>query len=481
MGSVYHAVNDSIGRRVAIKLLDPRLANQSEFMRRFQMEARAAAVIGHPGIVDVLDMGQTDEGAPFIVMEYLEGATLSAHLRQHGPLTPAGVAAVVAPVLDALSAAHAAGVIHRDLKPGNIFLVSRPHPTVKILDFGISKFDGPQGGSVTTNTGTTLGTPSYMSPEQVRGSRQLNSTTDLYAVGALLYKMLSGRPPFEADSDFALVARVLTEEHLSLVKACPEVPLALALLVDSLLEKAPEDRPRDALAVKKTLLAAVTPDPEAVWQHADSWVRITTLEVTPIGKGPGEDPDAKATVPSGPSAKSSDVTRTEAPGRPQTRTLTPVAAGLSTGKKVALGLATGAAVVLVGGLGIGAYVWTRPEPEVVVAPPPPAVKAKVVLTLRGEPASAQWSVGGKALAGNPCEYAGEQGQRITAKVSAPGHLPRELELLLDETREVSAALEPLAAAQVVPLPVDPQPVKTTGKKPRVPGKPLSIDENNPYK
>ena len=447
-------------------------------MRRFQMEARAAAVIGHPGIVDVLDMGQTDEGAPFIVMEYLEGATLSAHLKQHGPLSAEGVAAVVVPVLDALSAAHAAGVIHRDLKPGNIFLVARPHPAVKILDFGISKFDGAQGASVTTNTGTTLGTPAYMSPEQVRGSRQLNSTTDLYAVGALLYRMLSGRPPFEADSDFALVARVLTEDHLSLVKACPEVPLALALLVDSLLEKSPEDRPRDAQAVKKTLLAAVTPDPDAVWQHADSWVRITTLEVTPVGAGPAHDPDARATVPSGPSAKSMDATRTEAPAQPHTRTLTPAPSLPSTGKKVALALLAGAAVVAVGGLGIGAYLWTRPEPVVVA--PPPVAKPKVVLTLRGEPPAAQWSVGGKVLAGNPCEYAGEQGLRITAKVSAPGFVPRELELLLDETREVSAALEPLAVAPVVPLPVDPQPVKT-GKKPKVPGRPLSIDENNPYK
>jgi serine/threonine-protein kinase len=271
MGSVYLAVNEAIGRKVALKLLDPQLAGVDEFKHRFQMEARAAAMIGHPGIVDVLDMGETAQGAPFIVMEFLEGATLRTHLKQNGPLTPGAAVVVLAPVLDALAAAHAAHVIHRDLKPANLFLVARPVQGVKILDFGVSKFGGPAARSVST-AGITLGTPAFMAPEQMRGSRDLGPATDLYALGAVLYFMLSCRLPFEAESDLALGAMLVNQPHRPLTAVRPDVPPALAALVDALLAKLPAERPGDAASVKRALLAAVKPDPGALWKYSASWL-----------------------------------------------------------------------------------------------------------------------------------------------------------------------------------------------------------------
>ncbi|MHB8876411.1 MAG: serine/threonine-protein kinase [Myxococcaceae bacterium] len=452
MGSVYQAVNADIGRKVALKLLDPRLANLQEFMHRFQMEARAAAMIGHPGIVDVLDMGKTEEGAPFIVMEYLEGATLRLHLKKHGPLSPGAAAAIIAPVLDALAAAHTAGVIHRDLKPANIFLVSKPVPGVKILDFGISKFGA--GSASVTATGTTLGTPAYMAPEQVRGSRELTASTDLYAVGAVLYNMLCGHPPFEADSDFALVARVLTEEHRSLGRARPDIPKPLAALVDSLLAKDPDTRPHDAQVVRKSLLTVVRPDADAVWRHAASWYEAPP-RATPPPSSKIEPLGQTNTTPA-----TNPTRNSRPPGQPQG----------GAAKRLAL-VSVGAAALALGALGYVLISRAHPEP-LVEAPAPPPAPSMVVLTLRADPDSARWTVDGALLDCNPCEVSGAKGARVNAKVSADERIPRELELLLDETREVKVVLDAVPRAQ---------PPEKGPKKNLRPGRGLAIDENNPYR
>jgi serine/threonine-protein kinase len=211
MGSVYEAVNDAVGKRVAVKLLNANLADNPEFGRRFELEARAAALINHPGIVDVLDFGRDADGSPYIVMEHLQGLTVRALQRAVGPLRAGLATAIVAPALEALAAAHDAGVVHRDLKPANLFLSLQPTQSVRILDFGISKFS--LGGEGVTQTGTTLGTPAYMSPEQLLDGRTVGPAADLYSMGAVLYSLLAGRPPFEADSDFAMVAQVLSKPH----------------------------------------------------------------------------------------------------------------------------------------------------------------------------------------------------------------------------------------------------------------------------
>jgi eukaryotic-like serine/threonine-protein kinase len=254
MGVVFQATNTAIGRKVAIKVLVPDVANREDVKRRFELEARAAAVIGHPGIVDVLDMGETEDGEPFIVMELLEGASLRTLLRTLGTMSAAQATAVIAPLLDALAAAHRVGVIHRDVKPANIFVCVRPQKAIKLLDFGVSRFGESTG---LTATGTAVGTPKYMSPEQVLGEKDVGPAADLYSVGAVMYHLLAGRPPHEADSDMAALARTLTEEHQPLAELRPELSKALCADIDKLLARDPQARPHEAAEVRARLLSLV--------------------------------------------------------------------------------------------------------------------------------------------------------------------------------------------------------------------------------
>jgi serine/threonine-protein kinase len=266
MGAVYLATNQAIGRRVAIKVLVADLSDREDVKKRFELEARAAAVINHPGIVDVLDMGETGEGEPFIVMEYLEGATLKAVFKKYGIFSPAEAVGVIAPLLEALAAAHQAQVIHRDIKPANVFLCTRPKRLVKLLDFGISRFGQSTG---LTHTGTAVGTPKYMAPEQVLGERTLGPAADLYSVGAVLYELLGGRAPYDADSDIATLAKLLKEEHEPLATVRPDLPMKLCAFVDGLLVKDAERRPKDAAKVKEQLLALAKPsDLSALYELA---------------------------------------------------------------------------------------------------------------------------------------------------------------------------------------------------------------------
>lgn len=251
MGSVWLGENTDIGRAVAIKFLHADLAADQEMMSRFRMEARAAAAIGHPGIVDVLDMGRDEAGA-FIVMERLEGETLGDRLDRIGVLPLDEALQIVAQVADALAAAHEKGVIHRDLKPDNLFLVSRPVPAVKILDFGISKFRRGEDLGL-TRTGVVMGTALYMSPEQARGARDINHSADIFSLGAILYHALVGSPPFDGESYNEVIAKVLTEHHVPLQQCLPNAPPALAALVDAMLDKDWMRRPQSARVVKETL------------------------------------------------------------------------------------------------------------------------------------------------------------------------------------------------------------------------------------
>jgi serine/threonine-protein kinase len=254
MGTVFAAENIEIGRRVAIKVLNGRLAGDQALLTRFRMEARAAALIRHPGIVDVLDMGTDDEGAPFIVMELCEGETLGALIEREGRLPAARVVDIVASALDGLGAAHRAGIVHRDLKPDNLFLCSDGPTPVKLLDFGISKF-GMAEGLGATQTGVVMGTPLYMAPEQIRSAKDAGPPADLYAVGAICYHALGGRPPFAGSTFSEVVARALTEPAPPLREARPDLPEELCALVERLLAKDPRERPGDAAAVAASLRA----------------------------------------------------------------------------------------------------------------------------------------------------------------------------------------------------------------------------------
>lgn len=261
---VFLAENVALGRRVAIKVLLPQIAANREVLERFRQEARAAAAIGHPNIVDVLDLDRTEEGAEFIVMEHLRGETLGQLLERQGPLPLPLTLQIVYPLLDALEAAHEHGIIHRDLKPDNIFLVREPVFAVKILDFGISKLTGQREQVVHTATGAVIGTPIYMSPEQAYAERDISPAADLYALGAMLYEMLGGQPPFRSSGWARLLLQIVSEAPQPLAERRADLPADLCALVMQLLAKAPQDRPPSAADVRARLGPRPTVEQQAV-------------------------------------------------------------------------------------------------------------------------------------------------------------------------------------------------------------------------
>lgn len=211
MGAVYEAEHTGLGTRVAVKLLNENFVADPRAIARFRREARAAAAIRHENIVSVYDTGTTAEGVPFLVMELLDGESLSAFLRRERAMPPTVAAAVACQLLAGLAAAHASGVIHRDLKPGNVLLAHMPNGTrvVKILDFGISKFHSDGVAADLTATGAVVGTPRFMAPEQARGEADIDARADLYAVGVLLYRMVTGRLPFGGSNQQEVLAAIL--------------------------------------------------------------------------------------------------------------------------------------------------------------------------------------------------------------------------------------------------------------------------------
>jgi serine/threonine protein kinase len=248
MGVVYLAEHPVIGRKVAIKLLHATFARDSETVSRFFNEARAIHMIAHPNIVEILDFGQTTDGQPYFIMEFLDGQPLAARI-EAGPVPPVEAVTIASQICDALQAAHDKNIVHRDLKPHNVYLVGSPaKPTVKILDFGVAKMttgwnNAESGGhSVKTRTGSLMGTPLYMSPEQCRGSGKLDHRTDIYSLAVILYEMIAGVPPFTAEGVGELFAKHMLEPAPSLSIAAPHTPPHVVRAVARALAKDLEDR-----------------------------------------------------------------------------------------------------------------------------------------------------------------------------------------------------------------------------------------------
>ncbi|HEU0031754.1 MAG TPA: serine/threonine-protein kinase [Kofleriaceae bacterium] len=246
MGVVYEAEHVQLGKRLAIKLMLDKYAENSEAIARFQREAHAASRIGNEHIIDVSDIGLTHDGRPFVVMELLNGRSLAQVIEMTGPMPPWRAIAIMRQVLRAVGAAHASGIIHRDLKPDNIYLIEQAgqHDFVKLLDFGISKVTDPSeqvAFTKLTTTGVVMGTPLYMPPEQAMGN-PVEAAADIYACGVILYELLAGKPPFEGPNYAVLVAKVLTAEPPYLGSVRPGLPLALVNAVHRALEKEPSAR-----------------------------------------------------------------------------------------------------------------------------------------------------------------------------------------------------------------------------------------------
>jgi hypothetical protein len=258
MGQVYHATHLALDRPVALKLLNPAFRADRGMAQRFHREARAASKLSHPNCIGILDFGAAEDGALFIAMELLGGRTLAALIQEEFPLGERRVIHIVAQVLTALAAAHAAGVIHRDLNLSNVMVEDRldEHDFVKVLDFGIAKITEVDVDQKLTGTGMVCGTPGYMSPEQARGD-PLDARSDLYSVGIILYELLTGRLPFESRSPMGLLAKHLMETPQPPRERRPDLPISPAVdaLVVRALAKNRDERPASALEFKALLLA----------------------------------------------------------------------------------------------------------------------------------------------------------------------------------------------------------------------------------
>ena len=300
MGSVYLARHPEIGREVAIKVMDRQLTGFKP--GRFVDEASAATRIGHPNIIEVYDLGRTEEGQVYYVMELLEGRDLGAVIDEAVDLrermTPAEVLPYLEQICAGLQAAHDAGIVHRDLKPENVFVVDGESLRIKLLDFGIAKLmEREAGGVSSTATGALMGTPLIMAPEQAAGKhRAITQRTDIYSLGVILFWMLSGRPPFEQSRVMMLLADHIKEPAPLLSDVVLDVPAPLSELIQRCMEKDPELRPASAGEVLSSFATAV-----AGLEGDDELEAIELAETTP--KARGASGGVTAPPPFGPDAK----------------------------------------------------------------------------------------------------------------------------------------------------------------------------------
>ena len=256
MGSVWEAEDEVLHRRVAVKVLSDALAEDERFVERFRREARAAASLSHPNVASVFDFGEDSE-TPFIVMELIDGETLADRLAREGALAPEEAGRVAAEVADALQCAHDAGIVHRDVKPGNVMLTRQGD--VKVMDFGIA---AASWASPLTATGSTMGTATYISPEQA-GGRGSSAASDVYSLGVVLFEMLSGRPPFTGDNPVAVATAHIHDPPPTLGSSGREVPPAMIEATHRALQKEPDARPAPSSTFAAMLRAAAKDGGEA--------------------------------------------------------------------------------------------------------------------------------------------------------------------------------------------------------------------------
>jgi serine/threonine protein kinase len=306
MGSVFEGEHILLGRKVAVKVMHPQFVSKPESVERFFREAKAASAIGHPNIVDVHDVGREDDDTVFIVMELLNGQCLDELIDSRGPLPAGQVISVALQVLSALGAAHAKGIIHRDMKAENVFLSldSRGREDVKLLDFGIAKIEkGNKANLGLTKEGNVVGTPYYLAPEQARGGRDVDNRIDIWGVGVLLYEMLCGVLPFTGENYNEIIGKILLEAPRPIAELSPQAPPELIRVVEKAMAKEREERFADAQEMIEALypLRRLAPD------SSMSTMVIQTLKGTyGVQSSPPGSP-VKSLRDSDPNARTSDL------------------------------------------------------------------------------------------------------------------------------------------------------------------------------
>jgi serine/threonine protein kinase len=443
MGVVYQVEHQTLRKRFAAKVLAAGLAANPEALRRFEIEAHAASKLEHENIVNVTDYGVADDGRPYLVMELLKGKTLYQRLRE-GPLSLQETVAVIVPVCHALTAAHAEGFIHRDVKPENIFLTQRPLGRfgIKVLDFGITRLRAES--SRLTKMGQALGSPFYMAPETCRGDA-IDHRADIYSLGVLLYQLLCGQLPFHDDNLLKVIQLQVAAPLRPPRDLVPDISDQLDRVICKALEKDPADRYQSIEELEDDLLAALPPDADALL-HA----RRTPLGVPAVITSPT--PTSVATSSGAlPAAASTTASIRRALPRPA--------------------LVAGAALLLLGG---GAVVFLvsrgddRPAPAPVTALPQPAAgdppadpeqRPMRRVSVATRPAGASVTLDGIFLGTSPIEVeAPRTAAPVTLAIEAKGFRTAVRTAGGDEDIVLSLALEP---AKPSPHPTS----RRTGKQP----------------
>ena len=459
MGAVYLAEHPGIGRKVAIKVLRSELDHDPQLLTRFLNEARAANAIRHPNIIEVLDSGTTARGASYLVMELLEGEALSARIRRLSRLDERSAIEIAMQTAAGLGAAHAKGIIHRDLKPDNLFVIPEESDAsrerVKILDFGIAKLHVTAGDSLKTRTGTLMGTPVYMSPEQCLGTKEVDHRSDVYSLGIIIYEMLAGRTPFVSEGFGELLNMHLNEAPPPLRQFAPQISAAVELAVIRMLAKKAEQRYQSMAEVRAALASAAglphTVVPEHKLGNTDQLgVRATLATHADDGR--------PSTVP------------------PTTRTPSGLQGAVGRGTTIEVKrkpwlLYGGVAAVVVVAAGATVFLRKSPPPTQAVVPPtatfvappppppPPKVPTSVRLRLDSTPRGARIVrvTDGVILGTTPetIELAAAPGS-LPLRFEKEGYMPALREATVDADSNLSVMLE----AQPE------RPSATPGKKPR---------------
>ena len=510
MGAVYLAEHPSIGKKVALKVLHSEFSSNQDVAARFFNEAKAVNDIQHPNIVDIVDFGILPAAAPgesplvYFIMEYIEGVSLSELIRRESRRGPERAVTIGLQIADALSASHRKGVVHRDLKPDNVILVSRgrQHDFVKLLDFGIAKLTANAASTHRTRTGMVMGTPQYMSPEQCDGRGHIDHRSDIYALGIVLYQMLTGRVPFGGDGYGEVLIQQMSKAPLAPSSITPTIPEHLELVVLKALEKQPDHRYQ---GMDDMMLALQNPLHYVATHGARTGFLVSPVrrEAPPAGAAmplaaQTVTPDRAVPTTLSGSAAQLVATRSSPTTPPPIASATIPPTALPTKLSPRAMARFGLAVALVlGGIAVGVIIQVSgappapspgpaatpspapatatppspapttpapPPPAPAVAAPPspppatPAAHRSIRLTIDSIPQGASVTIDGETRGKTP--YAGEierSDTPVEIKLTLAGYLTVTRKIALDDNVVLAISLEPAPRAPARPVrPPDPQ-------------------------